>query len=197
MSKKSFFDNLASSWDELYYSNVSPPVQDLVSRFKIKEGSWVLDVGSGTGILLPYLLKYVGSFGKIIELDLSFQMLKKAQAKNSNENINFINSDVGQIPLKENLFDYVVCFGAFAHFSDKKKALIEMVKVLKKRKNIFIAHLLSSEEIKMYHKKADKEVAFDVLPKENKMIKMMEQSGIINIKIIDRPSLYLASGIKK
>jgi len=197
MSKKKYFDKHASFWDDLYYSNIPSELEKLVLEFKIKERNWVLDVGSGTGVLLPYLLEHVGPKGRVFELDFSLKMLKEAKTKGLKGNIYYINSDVSRIPLKENLFDKVVCFGAFAHFPLKRQGLSEMARVLKKGKQIFIAHLLSSEEIKMHHKGAGEEVEFDVLPEENRMIKMMKSAGIKNIKIIDRPSLYLASGIKK
>ncbi|QUL98142.1 MAG: hypothetical protein IMF26_08830 [Candidatus Fermentithermobacillus carboniphilus] len=65
---RAFFDALASSWDE----NVDPlRVQDILVTAGIRSGHAVLDVGSGTGVLLPFLVEAVGPEGRVFALDIS------------------------------------------------------------------------------------------------------------------------------
>jgi hypothetical protein len=68
---------------------------------------------------------------------------------------------------------------------------------LRKEGKLFIAHLLSSEEVKIHHGQAGDEVAKDVLPKEKTLKRWMTKVGFKKIKIIDQPSLYLACGAKR
>jgi len=197
MSKRSYFDKLAPDWDKIYHQDSLLLVEDLIKRFKIKKGSMVLDVGSGTGVLLPYLLKNVGEKGEVFALDFSLAMLKKAKSKKGNKKVNFINADVEVLPFTKDLFDYIICFACFPHILHKGKVLLEMSRVLKRGGKLFVAHLLSSEEVKNHHRQFGDEVAKDILPQEKTMKSWMAKSGLKGIKIIDKPSLYLASGTKR
>ena len=196
MSKKKYFDQHAHKWDELYYQTEPARLKDLIKRFQIKKGDWVLDAGTGTGILLPYLSKLTGKEGKLFALDFSKEMLSAARSKLPHSKIEFINSDVEDMPFEDENFDRVICFACFPHFGNKLKSLKEMSRVLKKGGKLFIAHLLSSQEIKEHHFSAGEEVRNDVLPEKSVMIKMMKQSKFKNIQIVDQKSLYLAQGEK-
>jgi len=72
MSQKDFFDCHANKGDELYYQNEPAELSDLIRRFQIRKGDWILDVGTGTGILLPYLNRLTGKEGKVFALDYPF-----------------------------------------------------------------------------------------------------------------------------
>lgn len=196
MSKREYFDQYAHRWDEFYYQVVSEELEALIKRFEITKGDWILDVGTGTGILLPYLIISRGKEGKLFGLDFSFKMLSKAKSKLSNQPVGLVNSDVEKMPFRSEIFDRVICFASFPHFEDKAKALQEMSRVLKKGGKVFIAHLLSSQEIQEHHFEAGGEVKSDTLPSASVMKKMMIKAKFKGIKIIDRLSLYLAQGEK-
>ena len=53
----------------------------LVTLMGLSAGDTVLDAGSGTGILLPYLHRAVTGTGRIEELDYSHRMLEQARQK--------------------------------------------------------------------------------------------------------------------
>jgi ubiquinone/menaquinone biosynthesis C-methylase UbiE len=196
MSKKDFFDRHAHKWDELYYQTEPAELKDLIREFQIRKGDWILDVGTGTGILLPYLSRLTGKEGKLFALDFSSEMLSVAKSKLTQSGIEFIDSDVGNMPFENEIFDRVICLASFPHFGNKPKSLQEMSRVLKKGGMLFIAHLLSSLEIKEHHSGAGEEVKDDVLPENSSMIKMMSKAKLKRIKIVDQPSLYLAQGEK-
>jgi ubiquinone/menaquinone biosynthesis C-methylase UbiE len=196
MSKKEYFDRYAHRWDKFQYQIDSGQLGALVKRFGIQEGDWILDVGTGTGILLPHLAESVGKEGKTFALDFSAEMLSVAKSKLTHRAISFINSPVEKIPLKDEMFDRLICFGSFPHFEDKPKALQEMSRVLKKGGKLFIAHLLSSQEIKKHHFETGGDIKNDTLPSRPVMKKMMIKAKFKGIKIIDRSSLYLAQGEK-
>lgn len=196
MSKKKYFDLHANKWDELYDQNELAALSDLIRRFQIRKGDWVLDVGTGTGILLPYLNRLTGKEGKLFALDFSSEMLSVAESKLPHSGIEFINSDAENMPFEDEIFDRVICFACFPHFRNQSKSLQEMSRVLKKGGKLFIAHLLSSQEIKERHFNAKEEVKDDVLPENSSMIKMMSKLKLKGIKIIDQPTLYFAQGEK-
>ena len=62
-----------------------------------------------------------------------------------------IHAGIEAIPFRADQFDRVTCFSAFPHFPNKGRALLEMVRVLKRGAKLFIAHLHSVEEINQLH----------------------------------------------
>jgi ubiquinone/menaquinone biosynthesis C-methylase UbiE len=197
MSRKKCFDSWASEWDQNQPPEEMERIKNLVSSFGLKSNSLILDLGCGTGVLLPFLTDSLNKKSKVFALDFSFNMLLQAKKKFLNKNIYFINASAEKLPFKNDFFDYVTCFSAFPHFEDKLQCLKESNRVLKTKGKLFIAHLLSSQEIKKHHSKAGGEVSQDLLPEENEMKKLLIDSNYKNIEITDLPSLYLAKAEKK
>ena len=195
--RRSFFDNSASFWDELL--DLDPRADRLgrlVERFEIREGDAILDVGTGTGILLPLLGKAVGPGGTLVAIDFSFKMLTTAASHGFDVQPAFLNAGVAAIPFKHSSFDKVTCFSAFPHFPDKAKALSEMVRVLKKGGALFIAHLHSIEEINQLHHAVGGPVMRDRLPDREAMGRLMREAGLSKIEMENEPGRFLAMGRK-
>jgi ubiquinone/menaquinone biosynthesis C-methylase UbiE len=192
MSKREFFDRYAGDWDSQHHQDHVSQIKDLVERFNLKEGSTVLDVGCGTGILLPYLSEK----GSVFALDFSWNMILKAKKNKAKKGIHFINGSLEALPLKDQTIDYLTCLDTFAHVTDQKKALYEMGRALKKGGRLFIAHTLGKKELAEYHRMAGAEVEHDTLPEDEKMREMMRDVGLKDIEIKDQSNLYLASAKK-
>jgi ubiquinone/menaquinone biosynthesis C-methylase UbiE len=194
---RNYFDRRASSWDEmLKYDERTSELSEVVRWFGLVEGHWVLDVGTGTGILLPLIRQAIGPKGVLIGFDFSFKMLEKAKLREySGEKILF-TATAKSIPLRSDLFDRIICFSTFPHFTDKTKALVEMVRVLKGGGVLFIAHLKSVEELNQFHKSLGGPVADHLLPHPERVRKMMMHAGLFEIKIINQPGKFLAQGRK-
>src|SRR3972149_9751546 len=82
MKLQEYFDQLAPTWDEELTPERLQCLGNIVKELGIEPGYYVLDIGSGTGILLPFLIAEMGDEGRIVALDLSAEMLVQAQAKN-------------------------------------------------------------------------------------------------------------------
>lgn len=96
----------------------------------------LLDVPVGTGILTVNKYRKLKK-ARIIALDYSFAMLQKAQhlyAENGIENVTFIRGDVGSLPIDHASVDLCLSMSGFHAFSDKARALSEIVRVLKVNK---------------------------------------------------------------
>ena len=99
------------------------------------------------------------------------------------------------IPLPAGLCDTIVCFAAFPHFEDQLKALQEMARVAKKGGEVFIAHLMSREELLKHHG-SHSPVAGDTVPQAEDMRRMCRSAGLTDPQITDKPGLYLARAMK-
>jgi ubiquinone/menaquinone biosynthesis C-methylase UbiE len=196
-SLKDYFDRHASSWDEmLKYKERTSELSALVSWFGLAEGDWVLDVGTGTGILLPWISRAIGPRGMLIGFDFSFKMLEMAKLREYLGEKILLTATAESMPLRSDLFDRIICFSAFPHFPNKAKAFVEMVRVLKSGGSLFIAHLKSVEELNQFHRHLGGPVAHDLLPHPERIRSLMTESGLWDISIINQPGKFLAQGQK-
>jgi ubiquinone/menaquinone biosynthesis C-methylase UbiE len=168
----------------------------LVSLFHLQKGTKILDVGAGTGGIIPYLLEAIGPDGSIWAIDFAEEMVKVGRKKFLEESrVIFEVASVEDLPYKARFFDQVVCFGAFPHFEDKAKALQEMARVLKPRRTLVIAHALSSAALRSHHQNCAA-VSKDFLPGEDEMRSLLERVGFQLNRLIDQPQCYLCEGLK-
>ena len=196
-SLKEYFDRLASSWDEtLNYKERTSELAALLSWFGLAQGDRVLDVGTGTGILLPWISRAIGPSGMLIGFDFSFKMLEMARLREWPGEKLLLAATAESIPLRSDLFDRIICFSAFPHFPNKAKALVEMVRVLKTDGSLFIAHLKSVDELNQFHHDLGGPVARDLLPHPERIRSLMTESGLWDISIINQPGKFLARGKK-
>jgi len=193
MSTKEYFDKAASTWDEKFLTpSLFSFLENLVPQFSLKAGQKVLDVGTGTGVLIPYLIKAVGPSGSVTAIDSSEKMVQTCNRKHSHiKNVSIKVGNIEEDAFQPETYDAVVCFGVFPHLENKEKALRNINNTLKPGGKLVIAHALSSEELKAHHKKVSTHVAHDVLPEKAEMTQLLEQTGFRGISIKDEPECYL------
>jgi ubiquinone/menaquinone biosynthesis C-methylase UbiE len=194
--KIKFFDSKAWGWDRRNHLEDKLQIRKLVNKFSLKPNDLVLDIGTGNGVLLPYLSPKVNPGGRILALDISWKMIAWAKKNNRHRNLRFMNASAEAMPVKDQKLDCITCFATFAHVCDKMECLKEMARILKKGGRLYIAHLLGKKELAHHHKNTGRVVMHDILPEDSMMKKMMTACGFKNIRIIDRPDLYLASARK-
>lgn len=101
-------------------------------RNAVKGCEKVLDIGCGTGHPSLYIAKDVGS---IVGIDKSIRMIEIANnrlRRSGIDNIVFKLGDAENLNFPNESFDAVILCGSLATFSDKKKSLQEIRRVLKK-----------------------------------------------------------------
>jgi ubiquinone/menaquinone biosynthesis C-methylase UbiE len=198
MSRQAYFNQLADTWDKCFHTEtLSTFIEQLVPTFGILPGQKILDAGTGTGILIPFLLKAVGPTGQITAVDYAEKMVEICKSKYAHlPNLTVTVQQVEILNFPSQTFDVVTCFGLFPHIENKEKALRQINRVLKTNGKLIIAHALSSAEIKVHHHNASSVVAHDALPPSSVMKKLLKQAGFEKILIIDKPGQYLNISIK-
>ena len=100
----------------------------------IKEGNTVVDLGSGAGNDCFIARAEVGESGQVSGIDFSPQMVEKAR-KNANKrgyiNVKFLEGDIEQMPLPDNMADVVVSNCVLNLLPEKNQIFKEVYRVLK------------------------------------------------------------------
>ena len=191
MQLQEYFDQLAPTWDKELTREKLKCLGNIVRELGIKPGYYVLDIGSGTGVLLPFLIAELGDEGKVVALDFSAEMLCKAQAKIFQPIVGFAQADVLAIPLADNSVNLAICNSAFPHFNDKGKALKEIARVLRNNGRLVICHAMSREILNRLHQSIGGIVAGDLLPDEYQLRGLIKQAGLKITHFEDGPERYL------
>jgi len=192
---KTYFNQQAATWDDTVAEKDVTKLEALASHLDIKPGSTVLDVGTGTGVFLPFILSRVGRNGRLVALDFAEEMLRRARAKGFEGNIEYLTTDIADTQLEDETFDAVVCYSSFPHFQDKPRSLREINRVLKKGGKLFIGHTSSRAAINEIHRQIP-EVHDDLIPDEGEMRNMLSAAGFEDVNICDNRDNYLASACR-
>jgi len=191
MHLQEYFDQLAPTWDNELSPERLKSLGRIINELGIRPGYNVVDIGSGTGILLPFLITELGDEGKIVALDFSAEMLIQGKAKSSLPIVNFIQADGMAIPLSDDSMDLAICNSVFPHFGDKAKALKEIARVLRNGGRLAICHAMSREMINQLHQSIGGAVANDLLPDEFQLKGLIKQAGLRITHFEDVPERYL------
>jgi ubiquinone/menaquinone biosynthesis C-methylase UbiE len=192
---RTFFNEQAELWDEAVAEKDASKLERMANRLKIKPGDTILDVGTGTGTLLPYLLNKVGTGGEIVALDVAEKMLSKAKSKKFAGHVDFLCADVMAIPVASGVCDAVICYSSLPHFGNKSKAMTEMNRVLKAGGWAFVCHTSGRKHINHIHRQIPL-VQNDLLPDAIEMVTLLSKAGFADIQVEDSTENYFACARK-
>lgn len=188
-SIRQFFNDFAPRWD-------NEPICDreilniILDNGEVTENIDVLDVGCGTGVLLPcYLERNVKS---ITAVDLSPEMVKIAKSKFPQAEI--ICDDAESISF-DRQFDVIMIYNAFPHFPNPDALIENLYKALKAGGRISIAHGMSKKELDEVHKKSAGKVS-NILPECEELKKMLEPYFNVDI-MISNDKMYQVTGTRR
>lgn len=178
----------------------------------IKKGDTVVDLGSGAGNDVFIARSIVGDEGRVIGLDMTEEMIEKANSNKTKlgyENVEFHLGDIEQMPLENELADVVVSNCVLNLVPDKQKAFSEIYRILKPGAHFCVSDIVIQGEMTDELKKSAEMYAGCVSGalKQDEYLKIIEETGFKNIEIkksrrIDLPgellSQYLSEqGIKE
>jgi len=142
-----YVEKTYSRWSNIYdlfWGKLLHPGQKIaIEVMDIQPGDRILEVGVGTGLSLPLYPDYC----QIVGIDLSGEMLKKAQKKIEKYDLQHVTiekMDASNMSFADGSFDTVIAAYVVSVVPDPVKVVLEMKRVCKKGgKIIFLNHFKS------------------------------------------------------
>ena len=169
-----------------------------VALSKIKQGDTVLDLGCGAGFDCFLASKKAGKDGKVIGIDMTEEMIKKARlnAKKMNiKNVEFILSEIEKLPIDNNSIDIIITNCVINLTPDKTKAFQEAYRVLKRGGRLMVSDLVLAKDLPKEIKNSVEAYVGCLAGaiKKKEYLRLIEQAKFKNVKVISESSYPVSS----
>lgn len=101
----------------------------------------VVEIGSGRGFVTKNLIDKI-SFGKYMNIDISFELLKKLGESLKNSCV-YINAKAENIPLRSNSVDLLVSSSSLHWLEDSENSLLNILRLVKENGRFYFSIFLS------------------------------------------------------
>jgi SAM-dependent methyltransferase len=185
------FNKLYRIFEPPLPEGVPERLEKIVWHGKITEGDTVLDVGTGTGILIPIINKYKP--GRIHACDLSETMVEQLS-----KNFPYVESlvaDVRDLRLPDSSIDVVFINACYPNIVDKAGAFSEISRMMKAEGRMVISHPLG----KAFILSLIDAIPFplDQFPEALEADALLKPFGFEIETFIDEPKLYILVTTKR
>lgn len=189
-----YFDERAADWN--VQAEPAGTKHLMIAQLAgVHEGSRVLDVGCGTGIMEHAYLDLGAS--SIVALDVSEKMLEYARETFSSipqERLRFECQDVIGYETDEP-FDTVVIYNAYPHILDKEALVGATASLLVPDGRFLVAHGMNRTTLNAHHANVPADVTSDLLPAQEAALDWQDAFDID--MMADTPFTYFFGGAKR
>ena len=150
-------------------------------------GDRVLNVGTGIGVLIPYIMQH--EVNDIIGCDLSPQMVKEARKRYPD--VTFWCGDILDYPSTSPPFDAVFFNAVFGNFWDPSAVLVKGATLLKDMGCLILSHPMGASFTRKLHDDDPLLVPYP-LPDKVELWGMIEELPLAITEFTDEAELYIA-----
>lgn len=186
-----FFDRLAPTWDDDLVRN-EKIIERILDNAGVEQGTSILDVACGTGVLFPDYIKRGAE--QVTAIDISPGMVKIAKEKYQGSRIRIICGDVEKARF-ESKFDVVMVYNAFPHFPDPERLIRTLASFTREGGRLSVAHGMSRSRIDSHHRGAAHRVSNGLMGEEE-LKKLFAPYFAVDIMISD-DEMYQVCGVRK
>jgi SAM-dependent methyltransferase len=154
----------------------------------IKEGNTVIDLGSGAGNDVFVARAFAGDSGRVIGLDFTEPMIKKAEINKTKlgyNNVEFMLGDIEEMPFEDGLADVIVSNCVLNLVPDKQKAFGEIHRTLKSGGHFCISDVVLHGELREELKESATLYAGCVAGamQEDEYLNVIKDAGFKNVQV--------------
>ncbi len=154
----------------------------------IKKGDTVIDLGSGAGNDVFVARAIAGDEGKVIGLDMTEEMIAKANANDAKlgfKNVEFKFGEIEDMPIEESLADVVISNCVLNLVPDKTKAFSEIYRILKPGAHFCVSDIVIKGELPAGLKKSAEMYAGCVsgAMQQDEYMQVIKDAGFKDIEI--------------
>ncbi len=162
---------------------------DPITLASLEPGQTVLDLGSGAGLDCFFAAKKVGETGRVIGVDMTPEMIERAQssAKRLNiQNVDFRQGYLEDLPVESNTVDVIISNCVINLSPDKSKVFTEAFRVLKPGGKLAVSDIVTNGPLPDAIKKSLSAWAGCVAGavEADEYIGMMESVGFTDISVV-------------
>jgi SAM-dependent methyltransferase len=94
-------------------------------------------------------------------------------------------------------YDLILCHQVFPHFEDKREVLKTLASALKPGGRVVVIHFINLDEINDRHRKAGTAVEMDMMPGQDEMKCLFNETGLeIEFILDDHLGYFLSASLK-
>lgn len=159
----------------------------------LKEGEVVLDLGSGAGFDAFLAAEKVGKTGRVIGVDITPEMVKRAQEnalKGEYANVEFRLGEIERPPVEDNSIDVVISNCVINLSPDKQSVFKEAFRVLKPKGRLMVSDLVLTKALPEAIKESVEAYVGCLAGaiKKNEYLNFIKAAGFQDIKVISESS---------
>lgn len=189
--QQELFDDIVHVFEPPLPEGVPERLDQIVAAAGIETGETVLDVGTGTGILVPLIQQYRP--GKIIACDLSEKMLE--QLRKNYPGVETVAADVRDLTLPDASFDVVFINACYPNIADKPGAFANLSRMMTPGGRLVISHPLGKRFIDSLKKTSP--FPLDDFPEKAEAETLLAPYRLKLQAFIDEPALYILVAVKR
>jgi SAM-dependent methyltransferase len=169
-----------------------------LAHASLQTGDTVLDLGSGAGFDCFLAARKVGENGRVIGVDMTEEMVKKAAAnalKGGYKNVEFRQGELEDLPVADHCVDLVISNCVINLVPDKKRVFTEVMRVLKPGGRFVVSDIVLCRELpQVIRRSVDAYIGClaGALLKED-YLNAIRTSGFEEVRILSETSLPVES----
>jgi arsenite methyltransferase len=170
-------------------STISYGCGDPITLAALQPGQTVLDLGSGAGLDCFFAAKKVGETGHVIGVDMTPEMIERAQSSAKRlkiQNVDFRQGYLEELPVESNTVDVIISNCVINLSPDKSKVFQEAFRVLKPGGKLAVSDIVTDGPLPDAIKKSLSAWAGCIAGavEAKQYVEMMESVGFKDISIV-------------
>jgi ubiquinone/menaquinone biosynthesis C-methylase UbiE len=179
------FNELVDVFDTSQPAGVMARLQEIVSAAGLASGEIVLDVGAGTGVLVPFIAACHPS--EIWACDLAEKMLERVKQKHPS--VRTYRADIALLALPSDSVDVIFMNAMYGNIADKPAVCRNAARMLRVDGRLIVSHPEGRAFVDQLRDASD--LFLESLPTREEFETILGPSGLNVAVYRDEPKLYL------